>query len=119
MGADFIFRIVPMCEHTEARAQEAKEAAARDMADFAEGELEGLCEALEYYWTSRDSREIGEYVDYQLPFDLLVTGGMSAGAAPTEALGEFAKIQYSSEVYALLVKWSQEDRKAHAAKEGA
>lgn len=120
MGADFLFDILPLAEETPQRRQ-----ILLDMVNaISEENRIYLCNEcfycddidfeslLDTYWALQYQRDVGTFLFPNLP-RYMVSGGMSWGDTPTDAMEVMNKIMYLDDIcgiYDVLLKWAWEDR---------
>jgi hypothetical protein len=111
MGADFTFQIIPYCELTPERLEQAK-AIITNSTDLVDEfvKIKAL-DVLDQYCDGEyeDSREVSHmHLNDKVYY---ITGGMSSGDSPTEAYDDFSLIQ---ECFEQFEKWGVEDKAKEA-----
>ena len=65
--------------------------------------------AVEFLTIARESREVTPFLLPGVGYDLLVTGGMGSGDAPTDAYDLFNFIWHCKKLYNQIEEWAKED----------
>jgi len=113
MGADFIYAWIPNCDITEERRKEldAIVEAVTEFPDF-EDSLEAWKGRLNDALDSLDggSREVSVLELPGADYSVLLTGGMSWGDEPTDAMRCFSAIGDCNELFEKLAEWARADK---------